>query len=871
MGLYARLLLSLVALLLGSMLLLGYVLMQDARQTVDRFQMQQAQVVLEALARGSQDALAARDYEWLQSSLEIAEAIDELAYAYFTRDDGVVIAHSLQERVATQSDVSDSSSRNDGRELSFDGRPVKEIFMPVFIGQQHMADVHLAYFTDTAIGYSEQGRMQLVALVLLTLVLLGAASYLIVRRHVWPVVELSERIAAAKTHHIDLPAHLLDRQDEVGQLSQRFVSLMRHLQNSYQQILREKEFNQVTLASIGDAVIVTDRQGDVQAMNPVSEKLTGWNSAQACGRSVKEVFPIIDASTRQPIANPVEKVLQTGEVVYLSNHTTLLSRQGEEYQIADSAAPIRDEQGEVLGMVLVFNDVTEAYQLREQARRVAEQTENERALLRTLIDAIDDLIYIKDTERRYIACNVAYEKYVGRLEQDIIGKTDEEILAGDLAALSRQSDMMVLDSGENYRSEQWVSYPDGGQVLLDIIKTRYCSPDGELQGVIGFCRDITVLHQQQEQLRQTMKMDALGKLTGGVAHDYNNMLGIIMGYVDMLHNAVAGDAKLEKYTQSIRRASERGAALTRKLLAFSRTDAAAESRVNINRLLSDEQDFLAKTLTARIRLDMNLADELWDVWLDAGDFEDAVLNLCINAMHAMPDKGELRITTCNRQLTSDEARGLGLPDGDYVQLIVCDTGVGMDADVVAHIFDPFFSTKGEQGTGLGLSQVYGFVQRSAGAISVDSRPGEGSCFALLFPRYIGEDVRQQKQIQAADQHSVFGARILVVDDEQDLRELYCEILEQHGYRVLTAASAQEALQCLEQQEIDLLISDVIMSDTDGMELAEQVRQRYPNIKVQLVSGYNTYEADENGLRATMLQKPVQAQQLIDCVANLLAR
>ena len=867
LGIFARVLISLMILLIISTSIMGVMLLDDARETVDKFRLQQAHTLAEGLAEGSLDALAAKDYELLERWVIAMTPIEDFAYAYLSRADGVILTHTRPEMVARRGEPLGQLTAPIVRNLEYRGRPVREVVHSAHLGNRHMANAHLAYFLDTKPYFAEDSVPRLVTVLLASLLAFGLATYLVLRRFLKPVETLSRVIENTDNFQHDMPEELMQQKDEIGLLACNFYGLMKRLSDSYNSLFREKEFNQVTLDSIGDAVMVTDEDGRIQYMNPVAVNLTGWSVDDAKGHSVKGIFPIVDASTRDAIPNPVEKVLQTGEVVYLSNHTTLISKDGTEYQIADSAAPIRNRQGDILGMVLVFNDVTEAYQLRESARQAANKSENERALLRGLIDSVDDLIYIKDTSGRYTGCNRAYEEFVGHDEQSIIGKTDDELFSAEHAGLSKDGDRRVFETGATLREEKRVTYPDGTEVLFDINKTLFYNADDEVQGLIGICRDVTSIKRKEEQLRQSVKMEALGKLTGGVAHDYNNMLGIIIGYAEMLKNNKADQEKVKKYALSIYRAGERGAALTRKLLAFSRLKPATENQVDINQLILSEQDFLVKTLTARIQLELDLAEGLWGVWLDEGDLEDAILNICVNALHAMGESGCLTISTANQHLTADN--DYDLPAGDYVQLVVRDTGKGMDDSVLAHIFDPFFSTKGEDGTGLGLSQVYGFVKRSDGLIKAFSTPGEGTRFVMLFPRYISS-AKEEVVPAASDVPEPNGGEvILVVDDEQDLADLYCDILTEGGYKVLSASDGNQALSILEKNRVDMLISDVIMPEMNGAELAEKVQELYPDIRIQLISGFDGGESIDADLKSDMLQKPVRADDLLRRVRDRL--
>lgn len=386
-------------------------------------------------------------------------------------------------------------------------------------------------------------------------------------------------------------------------------------------------------------------------------------------------------------------------------------------------------------------------------------------------------------------------------------------------------------------------------------------------------QDLTETKLQEEKLRQSQRMDALGKLTGGVAHDYNNMLGVILGYSEILLDALKGNPVLSNYTKEIQRAGERGAELTQKLLAFSRKKQAEPEPVDLNSLLETQKLMLAKTLTARIELAMELEPRLWPVNLDAGEFLDAILNLSINAMHAMESGGQLTFVTKNQRLSAVEAEALQLSEGEYVVLDVTDTGVGMEDQTRSRVFEPFFSTKGELGTGLGLSQVYGFADRAGGAITVQSIPGQGSQFQFHFPRSKEQLEPLELENPPAENIELRGTEtILVVDDEAALRRLSQEVLERYGYKVLCADSAEQALHILARHGVDLVLSDVVMTGMDGYELATIVQSTYPNIKVQLISGYSgdRHVSETTGsLYPLRLSKPIKANKLLLRVRSLL--
>ena len=350
------------------------------------------------------------------------------------------------------------------------------------------------------------------------------------------------------------------------------------------------------------------------------------------------------------------------------------------------------------------------------------------------------------------------------------------------------------------------------------------------------------------------------------------MLGVILGYSDLLQNHFSDDPKLSQYLQEIQRAGKRGAELTSKLLSFSRPNKANKKSLDINVLLLSMQDLLEKTLTARIKLMFDLEQELWPVFLNSSDLEDAIVNLSINASHAISGNGSLFIQTSNVQLNEADAELYQLSEGDYVCLSVTDTGCGMSKEIKDKIFEPFFSTKGEKGTGLGLSQIYTFVEGNKGIIKVYSELGEGSRFMLYFPRYNTSLIEHEESLSKSIVDTGGTESILVVDDESALLKLTCKVLNKKGYVTYSAESAKEALQILENEAIDLLLTDVIMPEMSGYELAAIVEKKYPHIKIQMASGFN----DESHvglvsekLSKRILCKPYNSQDLLEYIRELL--
>jgi signal transduction histidine kinase len=349
----------------------------------------------------------------------------------------------------------------------------------------------------------------------------------------------------------------------------------------------------------------------------------------------------------------------------------------------------------------------------------------------------------------------------------------------------------------------------------------------------------------EEALRQAQKMEAVGQLTGGIAHDFNNLLAGIMGSLEFLQKRLAAGRTdgLERYTTSAMTSAQRATALTQRLLAFARRQPLDPKRVDSNRLVAAMEDLLRRTLGPGIQLEMVLAGGLWPTLCDPNQLDSAILNLAINARDAMGEGGRLTIETSNAYLDDAYARRFGgeVRAGQYIAVSVTDTGTGMPPEVIAKAFDPFFTTKPTgQGTGLGLSMVYGFVKQSEGHVSIYSEMGQGTTFRLYLPRYRGdvtEDHEGGTEMTGSLQAEA-GETVLVVDDEPTVRMLVTETLEELGYTAVEAVDAQTGLAVLQsQQRVDLLITDVGLPGLNGRQLADAARVMRPDLKVLFMTGY----------------------------------
>jgi PAS domain S-box-containing protein len=439
-----------------------------------------------------------------------------------------------------------------------------------------------------------------------------------------------------------------------------------------------------------------------------------------------------------------------------------------------------------------------------------------------------------------------YLKVINPAWEAILGYPSEALLLRPFAELLHPDDraeagriVEALKRGERVRSfEDRLIRADGSVVTI----AWTAVPEADVFYAVG--RDVTQEREREEQLRQAQKMEAIGQLTGGIAHDFNNLLTGILGSLELMQTRLrqGRTEDIERFANAATTSAHRAAALTQRLLAFSRRQPLDPRKVDANRLVTSMEDLLRRTLGETIQLEIVTAGGLWLTECDPHQLESAVLNLAINARDAMPEGGRLTIETCNAHL--DSAYAARIPDvrpGQYVCICVSDTGAGMSQDVIERAFDPFFTTKPMgQGTGLGLSMIYGFTRQSEGYAKIYSEVGHGATVKLYLPRRLGEaENADAEEPQLTDEHrSKAGEIVLVVEDEQSVRDLVVEVLGDLGYRALQAADGPTGLALLQSdQRIDLLVTDIGLPGLNGRQVAETARQHRPELKVLFMTGY----------------------------------
>ncbi|MCW8825251.1 MAG: bacteriohemerythrin [Gammaproteobacteria bacterium] len=493
--------------------------------------------------------------------------------------------------------------------------------------------------------------------------------------------------------------------------------------------------------------------------------------------------------------------------------------------------------------------------------------------IRMLLDSTAEAIYGLDLNGLCTFANPACVKLLGvRSVDDLIGKNMHKLTHHTRSDGSHyhegecpifevlqtgngihvDSDVLWRADGTSFKAEYW-SYP----IIYD----------GTITGAVVTFLDITERMLAEEGLRRAKKMDAIGQLSGGIAHDFNNILGVILGNLELMERQVGLNEKTHKRISSMKKASRRAADLTKQLLSFSRNKSGEFAVCDINKLIIGMDNLITRSLTPEIEVKSHFDDELWRTEIDPGEFEDALLNLCINARDAIGGHGYLTIETNNTVLDSEYcSKNIGAIPGDYVELSVIDSGAGITPEQMEHIFEPFYTTKDQgKGTGLGLSMVFGFVKRAGGHIRCSSEVGVGTTFRIYLPRSLRDVVliRTEKQ----DMSLPHGTEtILIVDDDSGILELAKELLESQGYYVLTAGSGGQALQILTaEKNIDLLFSDVVMpGGINGYELAEKAKLIQPEIKILLTSGYTKKGAVTNSqlrFAASLLNKPYSLMEL----------
>ncbi len=615
----------------------------------------------------------------------------------------------------------------------------------------------------------------------------------------------------------------------------------------------------------------------IDLANPRYLELVGHRPV--LGRTVAEALPEIVA---QGYLDLLDNVFRTGTAFAAIGSKymvqTMPSGPVDERYLDFVYQPITNSEGEVTGIFVQGVDVTDRKMAEARLhdvnasleQRVAERTaelQNIQVFYTHSSECHAILSQREDGSFQYDEINPATLRLYGTTRDQVIGKTTEEVLGTGRGGALNAHLLEALRSGAPHR------YVRGqGESTVEAMATPIPAEPGQRRRLAVTARDITEQQNLEAQLRQAQKMEAVGQLTGGLAHDFNNLLGAITGSLELLGaRAARGNTEeSERYLNVALTACKRAAALTHRLLAFSRRQTLDAKAVNINRLITGMAELIRRTVGPQIEVEVVSASDLWMTSVDAGQLENALLNLCINARDAMPSSGRLTVETGNRWIDSRTAREHDLASGQYISMCVSDTGTGMTADIAARAFDPFFTTKPTgMGTGLGLSMVYGFAKQSGGQVRIYSEIGQGSMVCIYLPRLSGADEIIDPVAPAGSIAPLGGVngKVLVVDDESSMRMVMADVLTELGYEVIEAHDGSSALRVLDSGiALELLVTDVgLPGGMNGRQVADAAKVRRPDLKVLFVTGYAENAAIGNGFIGPGMQvltKPFSIDEFV---------
>jgi PAS domain S-box-containing protein len=658
-------------------------------------------------------------------------------------------------------------------------------------------------------------------------------------------------------------------------------------------LLQALALMQAALESTADGIVVTDGSGSITAFNERYMRMFAIPPEILDTKDHRRVLDVIQEQFPDP-----RRFRARVEEIYASSlrdsHDVLTLVDGRVYERVSKVQTIG---GRTVGRVWSFRDTTErvrAESASREARRalqdlnetleqkVVERTDalrsSERQFEQLVAGVTDCAIYMLDVNGRVASWNLGAERIKGYSSEEIIGRHFSEFYTPEDRANSVPNQTLsIARSKGKFEGEGWRMRKDGTRFWASVLVDSIYDSTGSLRGFAKITRDMTERRAMQEQLNQSQKMEAIGQLTGGVAHDFNNLLTVILGNLDTISRHLSGhEVRLHRALEQASRGAQRAAKLTQQLLAFSRRQPLDPKPNDVNRLVAGMSDLIRRAVRENVSLQTVLAGSLWTVEVDANELESALLNLAVNSRDAMPEGGVLTIETSN--VTLDEAHAARFADilpGEYVLISVTDTGAGMSADVLARAFDPFFTTKPiGQGTGLGLSQVFGFVKQSGGTVRLHSEVGVGTTVKVYLPRF-SKDVRLDAKVEERPAVALDPAgQVLVVEDERDVRLYSTECLRELGFSVLEAHDGPSALEVLENHaDIELLFTDVGLPGMNGQELVQQALERRPELKVLFTTGYARNAIVHGGrldAGIELLTKPFTQAQLASSIRHVMS-
>jgi PAS domain S-box-containing protein len=718
----------------------------------------------------------------------------------------------------------------------------------------------------------------------------GGLAVIIARSLTRPLVQMRHAVEGfARDQSIDVPTS----GGEIGVLARAFARMAAEVKEktaSLERAAEQRRRTETTLEghaererlygaavqSSVDAIVTTTLDGIVTGWNPAAERLFGWVPDAMIGRSIDVIVP---EDRRTEVRTILRKVSRDES---LQHHETVrIDKNGKRIDISLSVSPVKSPSGVIVGACKIARDIGESKRAKETLLESEAAARHNAELLDKVIASITDALLVVDEDGRLL--------YVNRVTRDLFGES--AVIGSD--AWQRSFQLLDPEGVRLLPREEWpisrsirgeavdnvplmLRSMNGDWTRQSIVSGRPLRDDaGALKGAVLVSRDVTLARETERQLRQSQKMDAIGQLTGGVAHDFNNILTVITGTIEILADAVADRPQLAAIARMIDDAAQRGAELTQRLLAFARKQPLQPRATDVNALVVEAAGLLRPTLGEQVEIEAVLKDDVWPALVDPSQLTTALLNLAFNARDAMPKGGQIMLETRNVDLDESYAAMHGeVTAGPYVMLAVSDSGIGMPAAVRDRIFEPFFTTKeAGKGTGLGLSMVYGFIKQSGGHIKVYSEDGHGTTIKIYLPRAAEYAL---PRIDAPACVEIEGGRetILIVEDDALVRNYVAVQLESLGYRTLAAGNAADGLALIDRGEtLDLLFSDVIMPGSmNGRQLADEARRRRPSLGVLFTSGYTEDAVIHHGRLdpgVLLLAKPYRKSDLARMIRQAL--
>jgi PAS domain S-box-containing protein len=611
------------------------------------------------------------------------------------------------------------------------------------------------------------------------------------------------------------------------------------------------------------AIYMLDPEGRVTSWNAGARRFKGYAAEEIIGRHFETFYTDEDRASGLP-ASALAAAREAGR---FENEGWRVRKDGERFWAHVIIDPIRSPDGALVGFAKITRDLSERRAAEEELARSREQ-------FRILVNGVTDYaIYMLDADGRVTNWNIGAERIKGYAPSEVIGRHVSLFYTPEDQAADAPGKALNTASREGrFESEGWRVRKGGDRFWAHVVVDAIRDDAGRVVGFAKVTRDITermeaqkALEAAREALFHSQKLEAIGRLTGGVAHDFNNLLAAVLGSLELVRKRLPSDPRITPLLDNAIQGAERGAALTQRMLAFARRQELRFEAVDTVALVAGLRDFIQRTLGAGYEISTHLEDDLPPVWSDPTQLESALLNLAVNARDAMPDGGTISLSATRGVTPVND----DLPPGDYVRLVVSDTGSGMDPDTLARAMEPFFTTKGVgKGTGLGLSMVHGLAAQSGGRMLLHSRLGEGTSVEIWLPA-------SDQPVRIADAGPATalaaktpGRRVLVVDDDPLVLTNTEAMLEDLGFTAVCAASAREALERLDDQSFDLLLTDQIMPSMTGLELIAEVAKRRPALPAVLATGYADLE-EGVATEVPRLAKPFSQAELLAVVEAVL--